>query len=335
MNGLQQLARKRWNIPGSSAKKYDDLERLQIRIGDSGNATMTVSKESQLDYADRLCQMRPSDDASDEAAFELVHIERNRAGAPPTLAPEAFKCLSENSHWFDHSVLDLLHNKAYGFYHVSGNATANQSHTFLVISVLYTLLWTYHTPSGRTKGMLVDRSCNIVGSSKALYEEFRMLLDSYQDHVHDPCLLVFISSAHLISAVDKCLAEVREDVRYIEGRTGHGGWHNQALDSRRAFKSGILGDSTMAHSKRAAECTTTLANLERQVELVSDLNDFVISHAAEVFEKIDAQHQTPMYSLKLATESLQQRLKHSKPNVSYLQNRAETQKAVVSLNRLR
>ena len=214
---------------------------------------------------------------------------------------------------------------------VSEEATTNQSHTFLVIlRPLYTLLWTYHTPSARTKGILVDRSCNIVGSSKDRYKEFRTLLQSYQDHVHDPCLLVFISSAHLISVVDKCLAEVREDVRHIESRTGHGGWHNQELDSRRTFKSDILEDNTMAHSKLAAECTTTLASLERQVELVNDLNDFVINHPAEVLEKVHAQYRNPKYSLKLATDNLQQRVKHSKPNVSYLQNRAETQKAVVS-----
>lgn len=319
-------------MQGLSAKEYSDLERIQIRTDDSGTAKVKPTKEGQLDFAKRLGQMTPYDGSSDEATFDLVHVERERAGVPPVLAPEAFECLSENHRWFDHSILDLLHNKAYGFYHVPEAATTNQSHTFLVISVLYTILWTYHTPSATTKALLVDRSCSIVGSSKERYAEFITLLESYKDHVHNPCLLVFISSAHLISVVDKCLAEVREHVRHIEGRTDHGLWHDQALDSRRTFKGDILDNSTMALSKYAADCTTRLANLERQVELVNELNDFVINPPAEIFRTVDSRCRNPKYSLKLAIDNLQQRVKHSKPNVSYLQNRAETQKAVVSLN---
>ena len=94
---------------------------------------------------------------------------------------------------------------------------------------------------------------------------------------------------------------------------GHGGWHNQELDSQRTFKSDILEDNTMAHSKLSADCTTTLANLERQVELVNDLNDFVINHPAEVFGKVHAQYRNPESSLKLTTGNLQHKMEHSKP----------------------
>jgi len=176
----------------------------------------------------------------------------------------------------------------------------------------------------------VDRSCCIVGSPGDIYNEFTTLLQSSQDHIHNPYLLIFVSSAHLISAVDKCLVIVREKIRQIEGRSGHGGWHNQEPDIRRAFGQDILENDTMAYSKDAAECTTTLANLERQVELVIELNSLMIKNTAGLVGNDNDQSNKIKDSMELAIDGLQKRVKHAKPNVRYLQERARTQSTVVS-----
>lgn len=336
MDGIRKLAHRGFPIPeiGSySARKYPDLERIQIRIDASGSTITEFTKESNQSYINRLYQMTPYDESTDKATFELVHITRDNAGDPPNIDPEVYKCLSQNQDWIDHFILDILNYENYGFHHVPEEASTNQVHTFLITSVLYTLLWTYHAPTATTKGMLVSRSCYMVGSSTVTYDEFAALLRSYQDHIHNPSLLVFISSAHLISVIDRCLVEVRDTIRRIESRSGHGGWHNQEPDIRSASKQVTLEanwDNTMACSKLAAECTTTLANLERQVELADGLNSFMIKDSDGCFGKDNSWGQTIKDSLKLVTNVLQSRVIHAKSNVSYLQERARTQSAVVS-----
>ena len=316
-----------------SGRKYPDLERIQIRIDASGSTITEFTKESNESYINRLHRMTPYDESTNKATFDLVHVTRDKAGDPPNIAPEVYMCLSQNQDWIDHFILDILHNKNYGFHHVPEEASTNQVHTFLITSVLYTLFWTYHAPTATTKGMLVSRSCNMVGRSTAIYAGFTALLRSYQDHIHNPSLLVFISSAHLISVIDRCLVKARDIIRLIESRSGHGGWHNQEPDIRSTSKKVTLEanwDNTMACSKRAAECTTTLANLERQVELADGLNLFMIKDSDGCFGKDNSWGQNIKDSLKLATKVLQSRVIHAKPNVSYLQERARTQSAVVS-----
>jgi hypothetical protein len=277
--------------------------------------------------------MRPYDKSTDQASLELVHITRARAGDPPKVDSEIYKCISENQDWFDHSILEVLNNKNYCFYHIPEDTSTNQTNTFLINSVLYTLLWTYHSPTATTKGILIDRACSVVGNPEDTYEEFTTLLKNYKEYIHNPSLLVFLSSTHLISVIDRCLVKVRDTIRGIEGRSGHGGWHNQELDVRSTFEKYTLDtnwNNTMAYSKSAAECTTTLANLERQVELASDLNSFVVNNSYKLIAKHDIWDQSIKDSLKLATTFLQKRVVHAKPNVSYLQERARTQSAVVS-----
>lgn len=249
---------------------------------------MEFTKESNQSYINRLYQMTPYDETTDKASFELVHITRNKAGDPLNIDPEVYKCLSENQDWIDHFILDTLNYKNYGFHYVLKEVSINQVHTFLMTSVLYTLLWTYHAPTATTKGMLVSRSCNIVRSSTVIYDEFVLLLRSYQDHIHNPSLLVFISSAHLILVIDRCLVEVRDIIRRIESRSGYRGWHSQEPDIRSTSKKDSLQanwDNTMACSKSAAECTTTLANLERQVELADGLISFIEKDLEGCFRK--------------------------------------------------
>jgi hypothetical protein len=218
MNGIRELAHRRFPNPKPEVgKHYPDLERIQIRIDASGlTIPAEFTKETSESYIKRLYQMTPYDKSTDKATFELVHITRNKAGDPPNINPEAYKCLSQNQGWIDHFILDILNHKNYGFYHVPEEASTNQVHTFLITSVLYTLLWTYHAPTATTKGMLVSRSCCIVGSSTIIYREFAKLLRSYQDHIDNPSLLIFISSSHLISSIDRCLVEVRDSIRRIE-----------------------------------------------------------------------------------------------------------------------
>src|SRR5436309_12619362 len=168
MDGIRKLAHRGFPIPEIgrySRRKYPDLEGIQIRIDASGSTIMEPTKESNQSYIDRLYQMTPYDESTNKATFELVHITRDKAGDPPNIAPEVYRCLSQNQGWIDHFILDILHYKNYGFYHVPEEASTNQVHTFLISSVLYTLLWTYHAPTATTKGMLVSRSCAIVGRS--------------------------------------------------------------------------------------------------------------------------------------------------------------------------
>jgi hypothetical protein len=339
MDGIRKLAHRGFPIQETgrySVRKYPDLERIQVRIDASGSTVTEFTKESNQSYINRLYKMTPYDESTDKATFELVHITRDKAGDPPNIDPEAYRCLSQNQGWIDHFILDIFDCENYGFYHVPEEASTNQVRTFLITSVLYTLLWTYHVPTATTKGMVVSRSCSIVGSSTVIYDEFVALLRSYQDHIHNPSLLVFISSAHLISVIDRCLVGVRDIIRRIESRSGHGGWHNQEPDVRSTSKKVTLEanwDNTMACSKNAAGCMTTLVNLERQVELAGGLNSFMIKESGGRFGKDNSWGQNIKDSLKLATNVLQSRVIHAKPNISYLQERARTQSAVVSSER--
>jgi hypothetical protein len=99
MDGLRELAHRGFPVPETrnSARKYPDLEKIQIRIDQSGSVIPSFfTKESHQGYIDRLCKMRPHSNSTDKATFELVHVERDKAGDPPKLDPAAFKSLSEN-----------------------------------------------------------------------------------------------------------------------------------------------------------------------------------------------------------------------------------------------
>ena len=334
MDGIRKLAHRRFPNPDSGVREYPDLERIQIRIDASGlTIPAEFTKETSESYIKRLSQMTPYDKSTDKATFELIHITRDKCGDPPNIDPAAYRCLSQNQGWIDHYILDLLNHNNYGFHHVPEEASTNQVHTFLITSVLYTLLWTYHAPTATTKGMLVSRSCCIVEESTTMYDEFAELLRSYQDHIDNPSLLVFISSSHLISEIGRCLVGVGESIRLIECRSGHGCWHNQEPDIRPTLNKvtpEANWDDTMACSKKAAECTTTLENLERQVELADDLNSFMIKDSDKCFGKDNCWGEDIKDSLKLATSLQRRRVIHAKANVSYLQERARTQSAVVS-----
>jgi hypothetical protein len=336
MEGIRQFALREFpEIGNYSIKDPPKLERFQIRIDENGLAIPKKTNESSKSYLSRVCHMTPYDKSTDKATFDLIHITREKAGDPPNIEPDLYTHLRQNQ-WFDHSILDILHNKNYGFHHIPEEESKTQVHTFIITSVLYTLVWAYHTPTATTKAMLVSRSCNIVGDSKATYEGFTTLLGSYQDHIQNPILLFFISSSHLMSVVDRCLVEVRGIIRDIENRTGHGLWHNQEPDKRTNIERVTLKDkwdNIMADSKSAAERTTTLANLERQVELASELNSFIINKSDEHFWKDSDCANISRQSFIFATNFIQKRVTDAKFNVSYLQERAKTQSTVVSLRK--
>jgi hypothetical protein len=139
-----------------------------------------------------------------------------------------------------------------------------------------------------------------------------------------------------MSVVDRCLVEVRGIIRDIENRIGHGLWHNQEPDKRTNIERVTLKDkwdNIMADSKSAAERTTTLANLERQVELASELNSFIINMSDEPFWNDNNCINTNRQSFIFATNFIQKRVTDAKLNVSYLQERAKTQSTVVSLTK--
>ena len=334
MEGIRQLALSVFPEVGNySVKELPKLERFQIYIDENGLAKRNQTNESSQSYLSRVCHMTHYDKSTHKATFDLIHITREKAGDPPNIEPELYRHLRENQ-WFDHSILDILHNKNYGFHHVPEEESKTQVHTFIITSVLYTLVWTYHTPTATTKGMLVSRSCNIVGNSKKIYKGFEELLKSYQDHIQNPILLFFISSYHLMSVVDGCLVEVRGIIRDIENRNGHGLWHNQEPDKRTEIQRVTLEDKLeiiKADSKSAAECTTALANFDRQVELASELNSFMINISNEPFWNHNNCTNINRQSFIFATNFIQRRVTDAKLTVSYLQERAKTQSNVVSL----
>jgi len=79
-----------------------------------------------------------------------------------------------------------------------------------------------------------------------------------------------------------------------------GGWRNQELDIRRAFKRDILENDNMEYSKDAAKWTTTLESLEWQVELVIDLNLLIIKNKAGFIGNNNNQSNNMKKSVELA-----------------------------------
>jgi Mg2+ and Co2+ transporter CorA len=232
-----------------------------------------------------------------------------------------------NAFGIDPRFLHLIKNNRYGFHHEK----FAERLSYYIGTVQYTLLWSFHPETRRTRALLLIRDSDGYSHGAKAFEDFAKILEMESRSLHTPFLLAWVVLVHLSNWIDVITYAELSNIRRLEDTTGHGPYGTSKSAGEIA-----MGDLTRA-SEKVGSMLANLANQSRHIAIGNSLASYLISvnhqssyplgFAVESFHKV---YREEIGNLADAIPSLQRSLDDSKAYVQYLQERARTQASVVN-----
>lgn len=329
MEGLQELARSTFHKEQQFCGSGSDFDIISISAFPSQPTSYMAVPASEGELEPFLAQAAPWNKGEDaEATLKLVHIPRENDGTL-RISQHIFLDIFQSFNTEPHTLYMISRN-CYGFHCFKANntSTENISYTFFIGTVLYMLIWSFNPVSMTTRAMLLPRRSNGLRDGKAAFCEFENIVHLYKDYIYTLCLLVFVSSVHVIHFIDEYIAVELNEIRDIEANTGHGAWIKSRSKDR--FDIGEITE----WSKRVGGCLVDLSNQFRHEQIATSLISFLHGQgdsdwSQNIQDAYLRKHDAGMEIFKSAIPVLQRQADNGKLYVEYLQERAKSQSSVV------
>jgi len=327
MEGLRQLARSSF-IGQTFSPPDSDFELINIVTFPSSPTSNTLLRMERDELERAIDNSNPSGGGAD-ATLQLVNVRRQDNETllcSPNMFLHIFKIFGLEPY-----ILYMIRSNCYGFHQFPANKSSveDSSYSFFLGTVLYSLIWSFNPKTRATRAILMPRRSNGLKNGEAAFRDFRVILQTYQDHIRSPCLPAFVACIHIIHFVDEYIAVELQDIRQMEINTGHGPWNNPLVS-----KAGFEPTKLTSWSGQVGAWLVNLANQLRHEDIAASLTAFILSRQKHTWcQDIQAshlaRHDESMETFLSVIPVLQNQVANGKSYVNYLQERARSQSTVV------